>query len=155
MPVEDVGRTNYGGALAAIIIWLGLIVLGLAFVTVVKVRGLSRTSRSIVGSMDRSSKRVGALSLIPGAGTAAWLIACGVYPPAGLIAGLLCAFGVFVLLLSILGIEGQLVETSSEAALRLARGGASPSSTRGRVLAALVGVSALGVSAYTIWIVIT
>ena len=133
---------------------MALLVAGLVLVAFLKIRDLHHISRSIVRSMDRSAKRVGLVALVPGGGTALWLIMRGVHPPACVVVGALCTFGVFAVLLSILQMEGMLLETSSEAEDRIARGSPAPSTPRGRVISALVGCVAIGVSAYAISIVI-
>ena len=136
--------------MAAILIWLALLGAGLGLVALLEARQLWALSRAVVGSMDRGSRRVGMIALVPAVGTAVWLVIRGVDLPACVVVGLVCGFGVFALLLAVLGMEGLLLETSSAAALRIAQAAPPPSTRRGRIVAGLVGAVAIAACAYGI-----
>jgi hypothetical protein len=136
------------------LIWLGLLIAGVLFVAWLRTRDLFEITKFIIGPMDRLTRRIGLLSSFPGAAAAVWLIIRGVQPPACVVVGMLCTLGVFAVLVSILHMEGVLLETSSNSAFRRAQGLPPPSTPRGRVVAATLGAMAIGVTAYAIWYVI-
>src|ERR1700729_1956493 len=90
--VEKGRRETYLRIVLPIVVWLALLCAGLVLAAILRTRQAFGIFRSIAGTMDRSTKRVGLVSLAPGIATAAWLARRGVDPPAAVIVGTLCAF---------------------------------------------------------------
>jgi hypothetical protein len=117
----------------------GFVVL-LGVVAYLRVRNAARMASWVVETMDGSTRRVGALALVPGIAVAVVAIVDGLEPPTGVLFGLVCALGCHIALLGALGMEGALLEKDSEAKARIAERRPPPSSPRGRVVAMIVGV---------------
>ncbi len=111
----------------------------LAYVTVLRIGSATKTIRGAGQTMDSSTRRIGALALVPGLAVAALSIDVGIDPPNGVGLGLLCGFGSFIALLGALAREGVLLERESAAAQRIAAGRPAPSSRRGQLVALILG----------------
>jgi len=129
---------------------VGLFALALFLVAYGRARGAAPIFKSLVDHMERSTKGVGALSLVPGLGVTGWLISRGLDErPAGIV-GALVAFGLFCIALGALRMEGLLTEAESSFRLRVERGAPPPSSPKGRVIAILVGAACVAVAGYAV-----
>jgi len=128
---------------------VGLVVLVLVFVAGMALMAWKKTKhtvgvwRWVARSMDRSTRLVGLLCLLPGIAIAVWLAWRGLQPPAALVMGLWGAFGLFVLSLGLLGMEGLLLETESAARIRQGSQLPPSSSRTGRLVAILIGSAML------------
>ncbi len=129
--------------MVGIALGLLLFVVTLALVAYLKVRQAADVFVRMVAFVDQSTKRVGAVALVPGLATAWWIIHRGVDPVAAVIVGCFAAFGVFAIALAILRMEGMLTEAESAAAFRIAAGRPAPSSTAGRVVWTAIGLGLL------------
>ena len=118
---------------------LGFVVV-LGFVTWLRIRSAAEVFERTTATMDTPVRRLGMLCLIAGLGLTVALYVAGLeMRSAGAIAAL-CGLGGMIAMLGVLGMEGMLLERESEAAERIAARRPPPSSTRGRVIAILVGL---------------
>jgi hypothetical protein len=130
-----IGFADIAGVYGIVILFAA----GLILVARVKAKNAASVWRRIASGMDRSAKRVGLYALVPGAAVAVWLFLRGLPPPTAMIAGFVCAAGLFAAALGILGMEGILLETESQARARLESGLPPPSTRTGRIVALLTG----------------
>jgi len=129
--------------MVGIALGLLLFVATLALVAYLRARNAAHVFVRVVAFLDQSTKRVGAVALVPGLATAAYILHRGVDPVPALIVGCIAALGVFAVALAILKMEGMLTEPESAAAFRLAAGTPAPSSTAGRIAWTAIGLALL------------
>jgi hypothetical protein len=84
-------------------------------------------------------------------GVAAWLSLEGLFPPAALALGAMLGTGVLVAAAGIFGVEGALLEPGSATLARRIARAPPPTSTRGRVVALLVGSGLASGAVWVLW----
>ncbi|MDB4927656.1 MAG: hypothetical protein JWM10_140 [Myxococcaceae bacterium] len=122
----------------------------LLFVAALRIQHATRVFLWVAATPDRTLRPLLGASCVSGVVAATALVARGLPPPAAFAAGAILTLGVLVAAAGVLGIEGSLVESGSEAAERVALGQPPKSSTPGRVIAILIGAALTG-GASALW----
>jgi hypothetical protein len=135
--------------------WLPLLaLLGFVFVLGIVTWWRIRHAADMVdwatSSMDAPVRKVATACSIAAVGLTTALLFAGYEMRAAAGIAALCGFGGFIAMLGILGMEGMLLERESAAVQRIAAKQPPPSSTRGRVIAVIVGLLPIVGSAWVL-----
>lgn len=130
---------------------LGFMML-LGVVTWLKVRNLVTVTQWAADNMDAPVRRLGVQCTIAAVALAGALLWLGVPAPGAFAVAALCGLGALIAMLGVLGMEGVLLERESDAARRIAQGTPPSSSTRGRIVAIVLGMLPILGSTWLLWV---
>lgn len=135
--------------------WLPLLaLLGFVFVlgviTWLRIRHTADMVEWATSTMDAPVRKVATACTIAAVGLTVALLLAGLEMRAAAGIAAVCGLGGMIAMLGILGMEGMLLEPESAAAQRIADKRPPPSSTRGRVIAVIVGLLPIAGSAWVL-----